>query len=218
MQIGTAFFQNGRYPQALQEFLLAEELDPDHPAIQNNLALSYFVREKFELALKHINRAIELKQNYTEAYNNRSRILIELGRFAEAIKDADVVVADLTYPQPVRGLNNKALALFRQGSFNESRQLAIKAVQLDRKSCLSQILLGRSELELDDIKAAARSLDRAIEVCGDDTLDEAAYFAGLAHFKLGAQEKAIARLEKIIKTSPNGQFAKKAKSLLEIMR
>ena len=215
LQIGTTLFGNKKYPEALRELLIAEKLDPSNATVQNNLALTYFVRDRFDFALKHIDQAIKLKPDYTEARNNRARILIEQGQYARAIEEAKRVTSDLTYQFPIRGWTNIALAHFRQGNFKSARD------------CFAQTLLGRSLLELGlagktvDVPVltdAAETLDRAIVACRAEGLDEAAYFAGLAHYKLGKSSAAVDRLKEVLRDYPEGRYVKKAESLLEIIK
>ena len=218
LQNGTRFFTNKKYPSALTEFLAAEKLDPRNAAVQNNLALTYFVRDRMELAQKHIDLALSINPSYTEARNNRARILIERGMFAQAIVDAKKVTEDLTYQYPIRGWTNIALAQFRMGSFKEAKTTATEALKVDRTNCFAQTVLGRSHLEISEFKEAAETLDRAISACRTEGEDEAAYFAGVANYKLGRSAAAIARLEEVLKDYPQGRYAKKAESLLEIIR
>lgn len=225
LQIGTTLFSNRKYPEALAELMTAERLDPKNPTIQNNLALTYFVRDRFDLALVHIDRAITLRPDYTEARNNRARILIESGKYNEAIEEARRVTADLTYQFPVRGWTNITLAYFRKGDFQNAKVSATEALKVERTNCFAQTILGRSLLELSVsksgagfLKDAAETLDRAIVVCRAEGDDEAAYFAGLAHYKLGKSAAAVARLQQVLRDYPNGNYAKKAESLLEIIK
>lgn len=225
LQIGTALFTNKQYPAALTELLTAEKLDPSNATVQNNLALTYFVRDRFDLALKHVDRAIELNPGYTEARNNRSRILIERGQYAEAIEEAKRVTQDLTYQFPIRGWTNISLAYFRKGDFANARDSATEALKIERTNCFGQTILGRSLLEIGlsgknrrSLVDAAETLDRAVVACRADGQDEAAYFAGLAHYKLGRSAAAVARLQEVLKDYPDGRYAKKAESLLEIIK
>lgn len=218
LQIGTALFTNKKFPAALTELLTAEKLDRENATVQNNLALTYFVRDRFDLAELHIDRAIKLSPAYTEARNNRARILIERAKYGEAIEEAKRVTQDLTYQFPVRGWTNISLAYFRKGDFKNSRDSATEALKIDRLNCFAQTVLGRSLLELGNTKDAAETLDRAIVACVSEGQDEAAYFAGLANYKLGKSAVAVARLKDVLKDYPNGQYAKKAESLLEIIK
>lgn len=218
LQIGTTLFTNKKYPAALTELLTAEKLDPQNPTVQNNLALTYFVRDRFDLALQHVDRAIGLNPTYTEARNNRARILIERERYPEAIEEARRVTQDLTYAAPIRGWTNISLAYFRKGDFKSARDSATEALKIERTNCFAQTILGRSLLELGNAKDAAETLDRAIVACVAEGQDEAAYFAGLANYKLGKSAAAVARLKDVLKDYPDGRYAKKAESLLEIIK
>lgn len=218
LKMGTTLFTNKQYPAALRELLIAEKLDPKNAVVQNNLALTYFVRERFDIAQKHIENALALEPGYTEARNNRSRILIERGQYDEAIAEAKRVVADLTYATPIRGWTNIALAQFKKGQYELCRKTATEALRVDRQNCFAQTLLGRSLLELKEYKDAAETLDRATVACESDGSDEAGYFAGFAHYKLGQASAAAARLESVVKNFPQGRYAKKAESLLEIIK
>lgn len=218
LKIGTAFFANKKYPEALRELLRAEQLDPNNAVVQNNLALTYFVRDRIDLAQKHIDRAIALDAKYTEARNNRARILIERGQFAEAAVEAKKVISDLTYPYPIRGWTNIALAHFRKGDFSQAKVAATDALKVDRGNCFAQTILGRSLLEIGEVKDAADTLDRATVACRAEGDDEASYFAGLAQYKLGRASAAMARLTEMLREFPQGRYAKKAESLLEIIK
>lgn len=225
LQIGTTLFTNKKYPAALNELLIAEKLDPSNATVQNNMALTYFVRDRYDLALKHIDRAIALRPDYTEARNNRTRILIERSQFTEAIEEAKRVTADLTYQFPIRGWTNIALAYFRKGDFVGARDSATQALKIERGNCFAQTILGRSLLELGManpgspmLQESAETLDRAIVACRAEGEDEAAYFAGVANYKLGKSAIAVARLQEVLKDYPEGRYAKKAESLLEIIK
>lgn len=218
LQNGTTYFTNKKFPSALNEFLQAERLDPGNPVTQNNLAMTYFVRDRLDLATNHINRALELNSKYSEARNNRARILIERGLYDQAIMDARKVIQDLTYQTPIRAWNNIALAEFRAGKFNDAKKSATEALKIDRANCAGQTILGRSYLELGELSEAAETLDRATLACRAEGEDEAAYFAGFVNYKLGKSAAAISRLEQVLNDYPDGRYAKKAESLLEIMR
>jgi Tfp pilus assembly protein PilF len=214
LEMGSGFLQSGRYPEALRELLLAEKADPSNPIVQNNLGLVYFIREKSELANKHLKQAVELKSNYTEARNNWSRVLIELGQYDRAISELKTVLKDLTYSDTGKALTNLGLAHFRRGKYQDAKRYLSQALKSDRENCLAYTLFGRSQMELGDLKSAATSLDSAVVLCQPVEFDEPHYFAGLAYNKLGEREKAIARLEEVVRLYPAGKYNRKAQDML----
>lgn len=218
MRIGTAHLAQGNHPSALRELLVAENLDPDNELIQNNLGLAYFLRDKFDLSAKHLRRALEIKPSYSEARNNYGRVLIELGRYDEAARELSRVVADLTYDDPAKALVNFGLVYFRKGDFRSAKGKFLEAMKANRDNCLAQTFYGRSLLELQEFQNAATALDNAVVVCRPVSFDEPFYFSGLSYYKLGQTSSAIARMEEVLKISPGGRYAKKAESLLKLMK
>jgi tetratricopeptide (TPR) repeat protein len=148
-------------------------------------------------------------------------VLIELGRYDEAIAQLKKVLEDLTYPEPAKAVVNLGLAYFRKGDYAEAKATFAKAIQTDRDNCLAQTFYGRSLFEMSKFEPAAQSLDNATIVChaGNGTgFDEAQYYSGLAYYKLGKTSSAISRMEDVVKTHPDGRYAKKAEDLLKLMK
>ncbi|HND86548.1 MAG TPA: tetratricopeptide repeat protein, partial [Pseudobdellovibrionaceae bacterium] len=83
VRLGAANLDSGKYALALKHFLQAESLDSENPVIQNNLGLTYFLRERFDLALVHFQKAVKVSPQFTDARNNLARTLVETGRYAE---------------------------------------------------------------------------------------------------------------------------------------
>jgi type IV pilus assembly protein PilF len=217
-RIGTALLQQGHYPDALRELLQAEKLDPRSAAIQNNLGLIYFLRERPDLSAVHLAKAVNMAPGFSEARNNYGRVLIEIGQYDEAIVQLNKVLEDLTYSEPAKAHVNLGLAHFRQGDFKAAKASFTQALKLDRENCLAYSYYGRTLFELNEFKNAANALDNAVIVCKDATMDEPQYFSGLAYYKLGKTSAAVARMEELMKLYPTGRYAKKAESLLKLMK
>lgn len=218
LQIGTSQLNGGNYPQALSELLLSESLDPENPITQNNLGLTYFFRERPDLAELHLRKALKLKPNYSDARNNLSRILIERGHYPEAIREAQIVSQDLTYPNPEKPLLNIGIAQFKQSQFAAAQKTFQKAIELQRDNCMAQSYYGRTLYEQKDYKRAAEALDRAAGFCQRIQFDEPQYYSALSYYEIGQKQKAESRLEGLLKLYPQGKYSDKAKSMLETIR
>ncbi len=218
MRIGTSFLSQGNYPNALRELLIAEKLDPKNALVQNNLGLAYFLRERLDLSARHLRRAVELAPDFTEARNNYARVLIELTRYDQAIAELKTVLNDLTYGDPAKAWVNLGMAYFRKGDYGMAKEKFSQAVQINRDHCLGQTLYGRSLLELKQFEAAAHALDNAVVICRPAQFDEPYYFSGLTYYRLGRTSSAVARMEEVLKLYPNGLYAKRAESMLKLMK
>jgi type IV pilus assembly protein PilF len=218
LQIGTSHLNSGNYPQALSELLTAESLDSKNPITHNNLGLTYFFRERNDLAEIHLRKAISLKPDYSDARNNLARILIERGRYNEAMREAQIVVEDLTYPYPEKPLLNVGISQFKLNQFEQSRRTFEKAIEFQRDSCLGHTYFGRSLFELRNYRRAAEALDKASSFCQKSEFDEPYYYSALSYYQLGQKQKAEARLEGLLKLFPQGEYAEKAINMLETIR
>ena len=215
---GTALLNDGNFPQALSELMAAESLDPDNPTIQNNLGLTYFFRERTDLAETHVRKALKINPNYTDARNNLSRILIERGKYHEAILEARAAINDLTYTNPEKPLINLGVAQFKLAQFENSKKTFQKAVEIQRDNCLAQSYYGRSLFELRDFRRAAEALDRAVGFCQRSQFDEPHYYSALSYFELGLNDKAEARFEELLKLYPQGKYVDKTKTMLDTIK
>lgn len=218
LQLGSSLLSNQSYPQALSEFLKAEQLDPQNPIIQNNLALAYFARERFDLAETHLKKALSINSEFTEAKNNLGRVYIEQTKYNDAEKILNQALEDLTYPEADKVYFNLGLSAFRQNKFSDSKRSFLKALEIRRNSCRAQTYYGRSLYELKDFQLAAIQLDRAISFCENGGIDEAQYYSGLSYYNAGQLIKAEDRLSELIKLYPDGAYFSRANKILKTIR
>lgn len=218
LQIGSGHLAQGNYPAALGEFLKAEELDPNNPLVHNQLGLAYFMRQRMDMAEKHFREAIQLNGRFTEARNNLGRTLIERGQHKSAIAELRLAAKDLLYTEPDKIHANLGLAYFQTGDYSAAEKSFLESLKLRRKNCLAQAYYGRSLYELSAFDKAAESLDQAMETCKSMKLEDPYYFAALSYMKIGQREQAVARLEEGLAEFPKGQYAAKARSMLELLK
>lgn len=218
LQMGTSHLENGNYPAALQELLKAESLDKNNPVTQNNLGLVYFMRKRYDLAEKHIRRALAINNQYSDARNNLSRVLIEVNRFQEAEKEARIVIDDLTYPTIEKAYINLGLAQFNQKKYTDSKESFLRAMNASQDNCIANAYYGRSIFEMNDYNDAVVALDKAIGFCQKALYDEPHYYSALAYYRLGNKEKSMARFAEIVKIYPDGKYREKSRAMLDMLR
>ena len=218
LKIGTGHLSKGDYPNALNQLMIAAELDPKDPVIQNNLGLSYFVREKYIKAEKHLREAVKIEKKYTEARNNLGRVLIELSLHKEAIKELKIAQEDLTFPYPEKPLIYLGIAHFNLGLFREAIDAFKRSLQIKPENCAASSFLGRSHFALKEYPKAAQTLDQAINSCKNMSFDEPHYYSALSYYQIGQEKQAISRLKNLVSQFPNGKYAERAHKLLEIMK
>lgn len=218
LQIGTGHLTKGRFPEALAEMLEAEKLDATNPAIKNQLGLAYFLRGRLDLAEKNFTEALKLNPRFTEARNNLGRTLVELKRYDDAVEHLTIATKDMLYTEPEKTHANLGLAYFHLGEYSKAETAFLNSLRLRRKNCMALAYYGRSLYEMSSFEKAAESLDQAMEACKSAKFEDPYYFSALSYMKIGRREQAVARLEEGLGTFPNGQFAAKARSMLELLK
>lgn len=218
LRLGTSQIEAGDYPKALRSLLEAEKLDPSNAAIQNNLGMVYFLRDRLDLAEKHVAQAIRLKSDFSDAKNNLGRIYIEQGKPESAIPLLQNVLKDLTYERPAKATLNLGIAYFKMQRYPEARNLFNKTLSFGRDNCMAQSYLGRSFYESKDYLKASETLDLAVGFCKVLQFDEPHYYSALSYYQLGERKKAESRLEEVAKMYSQGKYSGQAKSMLETIR
>jgi len=73
-EFGIKLRKNGMYPQALGHYGKALRLSPDDEHLLYNLARALFEKGKLRAALRFLDKALTIRQNFKEALEFRRRI------------------------------------------------------------------------------------------------------------------------------------------------
>ena len=79
INIGSAYIQAAQYNPALKELLDAEKLVPDDAKVHYLLGVAYQGKGFRDKAAAEFGRAIELKPDYSEAFNYLGMVYYDLG-------------------------------------------------------------------------------------------------------------------------------------------
>ena len=88
-----------------------------------------FRQEKYESAIVDYDRAIELKPDYEDAYNNRGAVKVELGLYKSAILDLDKAIE--LEPDEANTYKNRGVAKVKQGAYSAAILDFDKAIELE---------------------------------------------------------------------------------------
>ena len=83
----VALYQQGKYQEVVVQGKVLADQFPDTPIIPNILGAAYSALGNTEAAIEHYNKAIEIKPDYAEAFNNLGNTLSFLERREEAISN-----------------------------------------------------------------------------------------------------------------------------------
>ncbi len=84
--LGDLLMARGRFEEALDEILVARELDPLSAIVNRDVAWHYFFARRPEDALEQLRSTLELEPHFSPALSLLGRVLVALGQFDEAIR------------------------------------------------------------------------------------------------------------------------------------
>ncbi len=178
----------------------------DYPAqLHFNKAQSLLLREKPESASGELNQAIELREDFAEAYNSRGRCKKYLGRYDLALPDyLKAIEINPEFGEAYRNLGN---AYYYLGKLDLMISAFTKAIELMQDSALAYNNRGFAYQKLGESDLALADHNKAIELdpnYEEAYRDRAAVYGALGKKKLA--EKDYAKAKKL-KESGNDTFA-----------
>ena len=156
-------------------------------------------------AIDLLDQAIELKDDYADAYLERGKRKIDIEEVDEMRVNYHYAIADLNEYIQLRPKNPLAFAergyAYRKLD-RDSNALADynRAIRLDSK--FTDAYLGRAwvKMKMEEYDAALKDLDKAVQLKPD--FAEAWYWRGNIQYGLGQYDAAIADFDKALKADP----------------
>ncbi len=194
---GAAFSQAGYYDQAIREFTLALETDPNYAEAHYNLGTLYLKQGKAEEARRELLRALELRQEYPDALNNLGMLAAQAGDTREAVR---------YFQEAIDQRPDYALALFNLGSvyrrerrFGEAKQALERAVTLAPDDPEVNYGIGMLYAQLNDTDRALKYWQQALDLRPD--YPEALNNLGVLFLRLGRTAQAQEKFRKAIRVA-----------------
>lgn len=164
---GNELLEYGRYYEAIQEYQAAVRQNPNFAAASYGLAQAYFYITQYDEALLHVQQALRSDPRNLEYQNFRGRVLLALGRVAEARQVFDGILA--AAPLNREALLGKAELLISVGELSQAQTTFLSTLSLhprDRRALLSLAILYQ---ELKDYQMAERYIEQALDYYSENS-------------------------------------------------
>jgi len=130
--------------------------------VLRNLAITYYHQNNFELALRHINEAIELNPKYVDAYNFKAWILATTN---EREKAQEFIEKSITLqPDNAKSLLIYSYILYFLNSYDKSLEMINKSISKNSKDKEAWYLKGRLLTRLKEYDDAERCFSNVIRI------------------------------------------------------
>ena len=153
--------KEGRDKEALADFEAAVEAGGTWRAIHNR-GVSYAALGRVSEAMSDLNRAIDLNQQYPNAYFNRAELKYKQGDYPGAV--ADYTIALKLGPADSAILNGRGHALYRMERFGEALRDYGEAIKADPENVAAIINRGDTYSDLGQYAEAAKDYRAAVRL------------------------------------------------------
>lgn len=215
-KLGMAFLAEERYAAALREFTKADQLDPGDPETLNALGLTYWFRREPALAEQKFREATARRPEFSEAWNNLGALLIDQGRFGDAVPALERALANVFYGTQERALSNLGWALHRLGRSAEAERRLRDALQVAPGFPLAHKALGAVLQERGEHRQALEQFDEAARRLPNDP--EVQLWRGVSLNKLGDRGGAGEAFRAAWRLGPDSEAGRSAKNYLDFMK
>ena len=153
----------------------------------------------YEKAVMHYTRALRLKPDIPEGYNNRGNAYYDKGDIDKAIEDYNTAIE--YNPDDALLYNNRGSVYFDQGSIDRAIEDWNKAIELNSGFAKAYYNRGNAYLVKGEIGEAIKDYDRVIGLDPDDF--DTYITRGDAHLEEEDFDRAMENYEKAIELRPN---------------
>jgi Tfp pilus assembly protein PilF len=153
---------------ALEALIQAEAADPSLPEIYHSRALAFYAKNDFQTALFNAQKAVSIAPKYPDANNTLGKILVDLGRFNEAIAPLSRAADEPLYREAYKPQTTLGILYYRESNFPKATSYFERAIQSGGdQACIAYYYRGHLKLRDGEYSAAIRDYTQATKkMCG----------------------------------------------------
>ncbi|NOT01085.1 MAG: tetratricopeptide repeat protein [Phycisphaerales bacterium] len=200
---GGAYAAAADHEKALLEYRQALAVKPDSAIHQFLVGTELAVLGRDDEAIKHLQRAVELRTAYSQARHHLALLFAKIGRAQDAYTQWELVLAD--EPGNVEALVGLGTFLVRRGRFTNAVGYLERAVQLKPADAETHYQLASAHAGAGNAAAAELEIERTLELA--PTHIGALTHRGLIQLRAGNATEAIATFQQAVRFHPTDAAA-----------
>ncbi|GAA5961879.1 hypothetical protein JCM3765_006419 [Sporobolomyces pararoseus] len=164
---GQVYFITGEFTKAMTEYKQSTTIDPSFIFSHIQLAVALYKSGETEKAMHGFRKLIRENEQSPEVYNYYGELLLDQGKFDEAVKNFDksIELAKNTHPRNVLPMVNKALALFQSTQdFTTAEKICREAISIDPQCDVGVATLAQLLLQQNKVHEAVEMFSKSAEM------------------------------------------------------
>lgn len=210
IEIGNGALTEGDPTGALENYLRAEELEPNLPELHHSKALAFYAKHDLNTAIASAKRAVEIMPNYADANNTLGKFLIDAEKYDEALVPLEVAAKDPLYREAYKAWTNLGIIKYKKEDFSKAEEMMTHAIQESPlRSCIAYYYRGHIKLRANHMDEAIKDYSQATQkICAN--FADAQYALGVAYHRNQKYDLARKTFLEIQKRFPKSKFAELA--------
>lgn len=160
--LGAAYYQQGKYEIALDEFNVAIKNDASYALAYNGLGLVHSALGENDKADLAFQKALQLDPQSSESHNNYGNFLCNTGQYNESIKHFLESVKNPLYATPNLAYTNAGICSARKNDLVNAEKYFNKALQLQPLTHSAAYHLANLQFNRGDAKTAKTTLQNTL--------------------------------------------------------
>ncbi len=215
LSLGVSYLQQGKNTLALKEFIKGDKLNPNNPEMKNAIGLTYMRMRDYAMGEEYLKKAVSLKKDFSEAYNNLGLLYSTIGRNEEAIANYKKALENVLYSTPERALNNLGIEYEKKGFMGKAKNAYLRSMEISPTFPLPPYNLGRVLFLEGNTERAIFHFRKAISLNPGYV---SAYFQlGKAFLKIKDYKEALVNFKMVERMSRTVEVKEMAREYIELI-
>ncbi|GAA6061923.1 hypothetical protein JCM10212_000548 [Sporobolomyces blumeae] len=164
---GQVYFITGEFTRAMTEYRKSSSIDPAFIFSHIQLAVAQYKAGETEKAMHQFRKLIKDHDQSPEVYNYYGELLLDQGKFMDAVNmfDKSIELAKNNTPRNVLPMVNKALALFQHSQdFTSAERICREAIAIDPQCDVGVATLAQLLLQQNKVHEAVEMFEKSAEM------------------------------------------------------
>jgi Tfp pilus assembly protein PilF len=210
IDIANGALNEGDATGALVNLMAAEKEDEDLPELHHSKALAFFAKHDLSTAIIEAKKAVELRQDYSDANNTLGKLLMDADKPLEAIAPLTRAAKDPLYRESYKALTNLGILNYRRAEYTQAEtNLSDAITAAPAAACVAYYYRGHLRLREARFNEAANDYDHAGKrLCAG--FADAQLAVGIAYERSKQYELARKKFVEVQERYPNTKVAEQA--------